>query len=1028
MHSCWHILPGVLLIALALPLHAQENPLKIISEANDLRDASNWQDAREKYAILCDDASRPDQNRGDHALCDLNYGSLIENWIRSGDEFAPPWTDARRHYERAYSDGIDEQKALAANNIAFLLLRQPAPQDLQAEQYLRLLSTLIGKIPDETSRATYYSNLAQGWRRLSRWAEAFPAYRDALENGAIPDDIEAGALETLRNLHSVDKVSLIAELMIGREGAPAAARLIVECLPYIRPNYDWALLYNPVRWQGKSRRPWPEAMETLLAALAARPISPADFRNQLWPGMKSFLDLTGSKFASPSNPPAVGAPDLHGSTGPGPFPAPPTPHLHNAFPIVVSSGRANLRAAVEQLGSMYDAQTSPPATPFGPIYRRRDIPPGMRNVLDTTALSFNLSSLDRYYLTQETPDAPAKALWRSAAAWMMDSGNTSSALDTAALLTQYRSDRDIQSASRALRTDLFHVYVKPTAGERFIRVALSALRQDRPVEDFQNDSHLASIYSFLLDGNLTTEERRAIGTAAEHRLRRTKDASPELHLLLGKLAPDGENPERIAEYNAALLDFINQGRVGELPTDLVKTATDDEELRSRQIFPVVLRPGRLGFIFKTPPPPPGAKTMFHVAVEGGKDSPSAQLSEVDPAGLLHTVTFAAPLASGEKVTVTSPQAQIHQVISVQDWSPAAVDPVFDSDGAVTGVANTETELVEVEVTSNDSEARQSVFAIINPFTHKFEAHLRQPLVGGQRIALYGYVGDERRCLLKEEISIARCADDGASVPVQARRPDWGPLRVYVSAGAAITYGNLKDAASPFLRTTFDYNFHTWNTQRLIVRSRNAPGKGFTYLLNGYIEGSLAPLLATAPCLNQTVCRTKLVQPALSNSIGGGLYVPIVPRFMIHEIRGRTNGGFLGPLLKVGLDDIPTLPAKEGTFVDPGHNKPFWAAGIRTGQLRFVSSDSDKEESSALLTYFDVTIGRWDRFAQPAASGIEMPLRFEATGSVKVPRTSVSVGFSTNRGQHADEDRLFINLRLDVGKELAKVRPLLHKQD
>jgi hypothetical protein len=656
-------------------------------------------------------------------------------------------------------------------------------------------------------------------------------------------------------------------------------------------------------------------------------------------------------------------------------------------------GRAKLRASITALGEMYGVPDPERSRGFGPVTSIRKVDPNIRVISDAITASSILRKVAEYQDQSSTANSNGEALWRYAAAWMIYPNNVPAALDTAQIV---KGATDKQS--ERLRTELWRTYVTLRRLE-WRRYFLGVLRGDRPALDLSS-SDRANLYTSIRGfGPFGAEEQLR---AAVRRQVKRGSAAPEMYSLLGSLEPNADVIAAAEDYKQALQGYIDQNRDDKARETLNAIRLAEPDRIPEQMVPRKFRPEWIAMLLKAPvkAAPRGAD----VKLSPQDCAHVSSIKKLDATGL-YRVEFAEPL---EKCTLIELAGDFHGTSLQVEEDRSEIDRLHDRDTVISGKAVTSTNVIDLTIKFNDFEPREHIIAPLDPFTGEFRVRLRKALVAGQSVSLRALDGDK--------------ANELRNATVKPLRLDSGRLRIYAKVGTSVGFSGITDVSNLLVGFGYDYNFHTWHQDNFLVRERGSAKSAAAVLLNAYFEGNVSPLLVSAYCI-QPSCRTKLVQPPQSATFEFGMYAPIIPmwkKLATRSIRGVSNGYFIAPLVKGGVQNISPAPVNAAPLLETGPNQPFWSAGLRLGHLRFVSSD--KGVSPSLLSYFDVTWGRWDRFAIPMEqTGIRVPTRFETTGLVKLPRTPLSVGFLTNIRRGLNEYRLFAVLRIDVFNELARLR-------
>lgn len=138
------------------------------------------------------------------------------------------------------------------------------------------------------------------------------------------------------------------------------------------------------------------------------------------------------------------------------------------------------------------------------------------------------------------------------------------------------------------------------------------------------------------------------------------------------------------------------------------------------------------------------------------------------------------------------------------------------------------------------------------------------------------------------------------------------MRVYLKASTSIGFSNISSVSNLVLGAGF--NLHTWHKNNIVTAQRGSGRARAGVLLNSYFEVQVSPLLISERCADRNICTAKLVQPSQSVTMEFGMYAPIVPKWPTRPIRGVTNGFFLVPPAKGGVQYISSSAAQSATVV------------------------------------------------------------------------------------------------------------------
>lgn len=428
----------------------------------------------------------------------------------------------------------------------------------------------------------------------------------------------------------------------------------------------------------------------------------------------------------------------------------------------------------------------------------------------------------------------------------------------------------------------------------------------------------------------------------------------------------------------------------------------------------------------------------HNATVGADGTFSVNIgSQTLQAGNLVSATFAKNgLSLKDQASVQPPATAPEVIITTVEEGATTVTGSARGDGFDT---------VRVEVIDG-SDVKQSVDATYDPKQNTFSASLPNALVEGETVHVHLFNGKAEvglkagsNCNASGSSNIPGC--DIATSIVQSLGYDWGRVKAYFTLGMiAVKQADSNAFGSPdaFVALNLDYNW--WSSQKLpfcpeISRREyglktGQPKNGGPYYIDGQDKhspescstGDHTDVLVNSyfeARLTQIPVNNGQVDPKTVLSGGaafeGGIYAPILAGFSRWEYRGTKNAIFVAPLVKMGFQTLT------GNTKDPnGSNdvQRFYGGGIRFGQ--FNMGVNPKSEAPELLSYLDVTGGKWDNFRYKGM----IPWRLDVTGKFKIPRTVFYVGAGVNAGPGIDDLRIFFGARIDVGKMLGALIPSL----
>lgn len=287
--------------------------------------------------------------------------------------------------------------------------------------------------------------------------------------------------------------------------------------------------------------------------------------------------------------------------------------------------------------------------------------------------------------------------------------------------------------------------------------------------------------------------------------------------------------------------------------------------------------------------------------------------------------------------------------------------------------------------------------------------------------------------------------------------DMGRFKAYFSAGAEMDgSGGSLGTATGFVGVNMDSNILTIGDET----SGCFTGTGHTYrsadagceenvqrfMLNTYLEAELTQIPISSNSSSSSSSKTasptttSLVSAAAAAGNGsgtsggsttgtstssieplkakgayvvGGLYAPWVPKFAQWRFRGQRNAFFVGPLANYGFQVPGNNP--KGT---PAFNVfRSYSGGFRFGHYRMTVR---KQTAPELLSYLDVTWGKWENFRE-AVTGIR-GTRLDVAGRYKIPYTILFLGFDANTGPGGSDVRLYAGTRVDISTILGKLLP------
>jgi hypothetical protein len=211
---------------------------------------------------------------------------------------------------------------------------------------------------------------------------------------------------------------------------------------------------------------------------------------------------------------------------------------------------------------------------------------------------------------------------------------------------------------------------------------------------------------------------------------------------------------------------------------------------------------------------------------------------------------------------------------------------------------------------------------------------------------------------------------------------------------------------------------------------------FRFLINTYVDAELTQIPLTSSLSNASA--TQAAAPAVRSSaaasagtplfasgaldittakgayVEGGVYTPFVLPSTQWHFRGQANAFFIAPLAKYVFLDPDSTPAGATTAFNVYRA---YAGGFRLGHFRLPARFN--QEGPALLSYLDVTAGRWENYRE---SNGTRGTRLDVNGRYKIPLTILYIGFEANVGPGGSDFRLFAGTRVDVASILGKLLP------
>ena len=235
--------------------------------------------------------------------------------------------------------------------------------------------------------------------------------------------------------------------------------------------------------------------------------------------------------------------------------------------------------------------------------------------------------------------------------------------------------------------------------------------------------------------------------------------------------------------------------------------------------------------------------------------------------------------------------------------------------------------------------------------------------------------------------------------------NWGPVRLYAGIGAQIfnPSGSAKPFLAPILSGTVDATLfgHTLKVAHPLCFVASRPGSGVT--LNVFFEAREQPA---------TIMRSKTAgyfRSLPGRGLESGFYLPYVPRMGRYTFKGERHALFIAPILKIGEEYGRDLT---------GSGK-YWAAGLRAGSWKLGRSDG--KSAPILQSYYEVLVGRWNRFLEDDTLVRRAPLRYDVSWVGRIGSLPYTFGFRTNFGPGADDYRFNFLLKYELANLLHRVK-------
>jgi hypothetical protein len=261
--------------------------------------------------------------------------------------------------------------------------------------------------------------------------------------------------------------------------------------------------------------------------------------------------------------------------------------------------------------------------------------------------------------------------------------------------------------------------------------------------------------------------------------------------------------------------------------------------------------------------------------------------------------------------------------------------------------------------------------------------------------------------------------------------DWGRVRAYFSGGVVFSKerGEFKDQDLAF---GFNLDKNWYQGEKLF--------KAF----NTFFETRLTTIPVPAETKTEvpgdmpTETKTEIdsfLASKKSAMMQIGAYAPMYAQSWRWHHDGFENALFVAPLLKAGILTISNNPDTAESKIFGGDDVfNFKAGGFRLGHYKLLN---DKNQAPELISYLDITLGKWENFevlvpksskvvvntgAEPEREQIRK-LRWGFEGRLRVPFTPLQIGFDANLGKGRDDVRFIFGTRFDIGTLFAKIKLL-----
>jgi hypothetical protein len=269
--------------------------------------------------------------------------------------------------------------------------------------------------------------------------------------------------------------------------------------------------------------------------------------------------------------------------------------------------------------------------------------------------------------------------------------------------------------------------------------------------------------------------------------------------------------------------------------------------------------------------------------------------------------------------------------------------------------------------------------------------------------------------------------------------DWGRVRSYFTAGMVFSKEREEFSKSDLaLSFVIDKNYY----------------KSLKWNLNTFFEARLTSIPVAAQASDDASDgdgedeEPNQLDAFITSKKAGfaqaGVYLPI--NVTAWKNQRELNTLFIAPLAKGGVMTITgdRRTAEAETFGDDDVFN-FYSFGVRLGHFRYPrlrhpctafpnddNCDSFADYAPELISWLDITMGRWENFELDIPTGQlngdgnpittrQRRWRYQAEGRLKIPETPFMVGFDGNFGQGPDDLRFGFGMRFDVAKLIHRLK-------